>query len=238
MRLVNFRSDQQTSVGVLVEGRIVDLGRHMPEYASIRSLLEADALVRALDTAAEVSASHRLDGVTLLPPVPNPSHLLCIFDEPDNKPVLIDPKFLRGPDRTLPIPAGAVSPLAAGVALVLGPSSSRSAGTRSVRIAGISLMIYLSPGALSTGPWVVTPDELEGLDELELTVTVGERSAALAAPACQAVFEQINAQYELIPGDLIGVLQYLPDMGVSTGEKVELHSDDIGTLENAVRSED
>ena len=235
MRLLSFRIEERSSFGALIEGRIVDLGKHLPDHPSLRALLEANALVRALDTAAEVSAEHRLDEVALLPPVPNPGLLLCTFDDLVSEPVLIDPKFLRGDSRQLPIPIGAANPLAAGMAMVLSSSGQPDeSGRPSVRIAGVTHMAYLSPGSLSMGPWLVTPDEFDSVDDIEITVTVGESSMELSLPSCTQIVERLYASYELATGDTIGVLHYLPDLPLYSGVAIEVSSPEIGSLNNVV----
>jgi len=239
MRLLSFRIEERSSFGALIEGKIVDLGRHMPDHPSLRGLLEANALVRALDTAAEVSAEYRLDEVTLLPPVPNPGLLLCTFDDLVSEPVLIDPKFLRGDSRPLPIPTGAANPLAAGMGMVISRSGQPDeAGRPSVRIAGVTHMAYLSPGSLSMGPWLVTPDEFGSVDGIAIKVTVGEQSIALSLPISTDIVERLSARYELATGDTIGVLHYLPDLPLYSGVTIEVSSTEIGTLKNPVRHDE
>lgn len=64
------------------------------------------------------------------------------------------------------------------------------------------------PGFAPTGPWVVTPDELDDPDDLELTASVdGERvqkgrTRELVFPV-PALVERLSAVLPLLPGDLV-----------------------------------
>jgi hypothetical protein len=234
VRLLSFRREDEVSFGALVEGRIVDLGRHLPEFNSLRELLGAGALVRALDTAAEVSPEHRLDKVTRLPPVTDPARVLCVFDESRSDPINVNPKFMRGDGQTLPVPHEDAKPLAAGVAMILGPPG--KAGDK--RIAGVCLIAYLSPGAYATGPWLVTEDELDGADAFTLTVAVGEQTADVHLVDLRAATMQLAADADLAPGDLIGVLRYIPEEEARVGDAISVDCAVIGTLKNNVVSED
>lgn len=234
MRLLSFRREDEASYGAIVEGRIVDFRKHLPEFDSLRALLEGDALVRALDTAAEVSPDHRLDKVVRLPPVTDPAHVLCVFDEARDEPVTINPKFLRGADQSLLIPAGDAKPLAAGIALVLGAHD--ASGER--RVAGMTLVSYLSPAALAVGPWLVTTDELGGADAFTLSVDVDGQAADVHLADLRAVARRLEKSSELVTGDVIAVLRYLTDVSAGTGDVITITCDLIGTLKNPVVAEE
>lgn len=233
MRLLSFRLDDEASFGAVVEGRIVDFGRHLPEFDSLRALLEGNALVRALDTAAEVSADHRLDKVTRLPPITDPAHVLCVFDEARDEPVAINPKFLRGADQPLLIPGGDAKPIAVGVALVVGAGD--ESGDAS--IAGMTLVSYLSPAALAVGPWLVTTDELAGADAFTLSVDVDGQTAAVHLADLRAVVRRLAATAELQAGDVIAVLKFLTEVSAAADDIITLGCDLIGTLKNPVVAE-
>lgn len=234
MRLLSFRREDEASFGAIVEGRIVDFGKHLPEFNSLRALLEGNALVRALDTAAEVSPDHRLDKVTRLPPVTDPAHVLCVFDEARDEPVTINPKFLRGADQALLIPGGDAKPLAVGIALVLGTDD--DAGER--RVAGMMLVSYLSPGALSVGPWLVTTDELGGADAFTLAVEVDGQTAEVHLADLREVARRLGRSTALVTGDVIAVLKFLSDVSVGTGDIITNTCEVIGTLKNLVVAEE
>ena len=234
MRLLSFKREDEASFGAIVEGRIVDFRKHLPEFQSLRALLEGDALVRALDTAAEVSPDHRLDKVTRLPPVTDPAHVLCVFDEARDEPVTIHPKFLRGADQPLIIPGGDAKPLAVGIGLVLGAAD--DAGDR--RIAGMTLISYLSPAALAVGPWLVTTDELGGADAFSLSVDVDGQSAEVHLADLREVARRLGKSSELVTGDVVAVLKFLTDVSAGTGDVIEITCDLIGVLKNPVVTEE
>ncbi|MBN8896691.1 MAG: fumarylacetoacetate hydrolase family protein, partial [Rhodospirillales bacterium] len=50
----------------------------MPGIASLRGLLAADRVAEAAAIAAAAVPDHRLDAVTLLPPIPDPDKIICV----------------------------------------------------------------------------------------------------------------------------------------------------------------
>lgn len=89
MRLLSFRAGRDEHFGAVVDERVVDLAERMPEYPSLRHLLEAGAGVRALDVAASASADFDLADIDFLPPITNPRKIVCIgVNYPDRKPRL------------------------------------------------------------------------------------------------------------------------------------------------------
>ena len=79
MKLLSYERDGRASFGALVDGGIVDLqsalgGRH----ATLRALLEADALAEAAAAVAGRAADFALDAVTLLPVIPQPDKIVCV----------------------------------------------------------------------------------------------------------------------------------------------------------------
>lgn len=78
MRLVSFRHQGGgNSFGVVIGDEIADCGAVMGGYDSLREVLEGQML-HQLETAAEGALRHRLDQVTLLPPIPQPDKILCV----------------------------------------------------------------------------------------------------------------------------------------------------------------
>jgi len=231
MRLLSFRIDDRSSYGALVEGRIVDLGRHLPEHRSLKALLEAEALVRALDTAAEVSAEFRDDQVDFLPPVPNAEKVLCIFDAREADVVLIDPAICTGHGQPLFMEGviegavegaeGSPATLAAGVAYVLGKDAET--------IAGLTLMTFIAPNSAAIGPWLVTTEEIEDTIDLTVSVTCGDADKSITVPDPVGLLN-IAAEHSLSTGDVIAMLYRLPDICPEPGNTVEVAADKIGTL--------
>ncbi len=231
MQLLSFNAGDESSFGAVIEGRVVDLGRHLPEYDSLKGLLAANGLVRALDTAAEESPDYRLDKVQLRTPIPDAEQLLCLFDDAREEPVSVDPKFLRGSKRPLRIPEGDVKPVAAGVVVAV---QTTEAGHEAL---GYMLICYLSPATLAVGPWLTTPDELPDVLEFPLEVAAGEQEAQLVLPDPTAVALTLAADRSLATGDLVAVLHYLPELSASTEATVQITSEPLGTLESPVEAQ-
>ncbi len=83
MRLCTFLADGEARLGAETAAGIVDLNAVDPALpATLRALLEAgeDGLARAARALAGAGASHvrARAAVTLLPPIPNPSKIVCI----------------------------------------------------------------------------------------------------------------------------------------------------------------
>lgn len=87
MRFLTFRIGRDEHFGAVVDDRVVDLSERMPEYASLRHVLDAGALVRAQDVAVSGSADYSLTEIDYLPPVNNARKIVCIgVNYPDRKP--------------------------------------------------------------------------------------------------------------------------------------------------------
>ena len=231
LQLVSFNTGDASSFGAVIEGRVVDLGRHLPEYDTLKDLLAANGLVRALDTAAEVSPDYRLDKVTLRTPIPDAKQMFCVFDDAQDDPVSIDPKFVRGSNRTLQIPEGDTKPIAAGVVVAVQATEDGHAAL------GYMLLCYLSPAALSAGPWLTTPDELANADQYVLTVSSGDQQAELVLPDPTSIALQLAADRSLSTGDLVAVVHYLPDVKASPETTLEVSTEELGTLKSPIEAQ-
>ncbi len=230
MQLLSFNAGETSSFGALIEGRVVDLGRHLPEYDSLKDLLAANGLVRALDTAAEESPDFRLDKVQLRTPIPNAGKLFCVFDDARDEPVSVDPKFLRGSNRSLKIPEGDTKPVASGVVVAL------QATEDGYDVLGYMLLCYLSPAILAAGPWLTTTDELPQAREFVLEVSAGEQKAELVLPDPIAIARSLASERSLETGDLVALLRYLPELNASPDTTVEVSCEHLGTLSSPVEA--
>lgn len=86
MRFLSFLVGREERYGAIVEDRVVDLAERMPEYPTLRHVLEAGALVRAQDVAVGTSADFETDEITWLPTLPNPRKIVCVgINYPDRK---------------------------------------------------------------------------------------------------------------------------------------------------------
>jgi hypothetical protein len=229
MQLLSFRIDEERSFGALVEGKVVDLGKHMPEFDSLRELLIGDALVRALDTSAEESAEYRSDAITWLPPLRNPDQLFCLFDDLNADPVLVDPPTIVGHQRPIPCPAPDSAIVWAGIAIYPGQPA---ATTRVNPIAGLSLITYLVPGGVSLGPTLVTPDEFPSLSGLTVTVKCGDVVQEVELHDIEAALGHVAASQNLAVGDVIAVLQQIRDIPIGEADAIEVSCDATGELKN------
>lgn len=231
MQLLSFKAEETSSFGAVIEGRVVDLGRHLPEYDSLKALLAGNGLVRALDTAAEVSPDYRLDKVQLRTPIPDAGQLLCVFDDARSEAVSVDPKFLRGSQRPLRIPAGDTKPVAAGVVVAIRRTE---AGCEAL---GYMPVCYLSPATLAAGPWLTTPDELGADPEFSLQVEADEQQAELVLPDPTGIALSLAEERTLDTGDLVAVLHYLPELSAVPGIDVSVTAEQLGSLISPVEAQ-
>lgn len=78
MKLVSFERDGHAGFGAVVEGGIVDLGAALGgRHPDLAALLAADALGQARAALQGRRPDFTLDGVVLLPVIPNPGKVWC-----------------------------------------------------------------------------------------------------------------------------------------------------------------
>ncbi|MES2714185.1 MAG: fumarylacetoacetate hydrolase family protein [Pseudomonadota bacterium] len=79
MKLLSYEHGGRARFGALVDGGIVDLQAALGgRYATLRALLEADALAEAAAVLAGRAPDLALDAVTLLPVIPHPDKIVCV----------------------------------------------------------------------------------------------------------------------------------------------------------------
>jgi 2-keto-4-pentenoate hydratase/2-oxohepta-3-ene-1,7-dioic acid hydratase in catechol pathway len=78
VRFLTYQYRNQIAYGAVVDDGVVNLSALMPEYRSLRHVLEADALIRAQDIAVDSSPDCGLADIMYLPPIPNPQKIVCI----------------------------------------------------------------------------------------------------------------------------------------------------------------
>lgn len=81
MRFLTFRHNRVSRewlFGAVVDDRVVNLSERMPEYSTLRHVIAAGALGRAMDIAIEAQADAALDEIEFLPPIPNAEKIICI----------------------------------------------------------------------------------------------------------------------------------------------------------------
>ncbi len=78
MRFLTYRWNGRIAFGAVIDGGIVDLAARLPEFGSLRDVLDAGALDLARRVAEEAVPDHPLKGVEFLPPIPDPQKICCI----------------------------------------------------------------------------------------------------------------------------------------------------------------
>ncbi len=78
MRLLTYRQGSAVRFGAAVASGVVDLGRRMPKFTSLKSLLAANALDEAEAIANGADADCPISDIRWLPPVPDAEKIICI----------------------------------------------------------------------------------------------------------------------------------------------------------------
>ena len=78
MKLISFERQGQAGYGAVVEGGIVDLGAALGgRFADLKALIAADALSQASAALSGRGPDFPLEGLALLPVIPNPAKIWC-----------------------------------------------------------------------------------------------------------------------------------------------------------------
>ncbi len=77
MKIASFKSGSAASYGLVTEAGIIDAGRRLKNFPTLKSLL-ADGSLDDLRTMQGERADHALADVELLPTVPDPDKIFCI----------------------------------------------------------------------------------------------------------------------------------------------------------------
>ncbi len=276
MRFITYRIDNQHSFGAVIENRVVDLDRRMKSHDSLQEVIQAGALIRAKDIAAESSADHELKDISSCPPILTPGKVICmpLAGDPASSLHSNGTDFYLRPAESL---AGDGAPLFVtgdyhqqltrpALALVVG-SGGRQIAPKHTRdaIAGIALanngavhswqkeQLIASqgttfPSCAATGPWLVTLDDIEDAQKIQVSCRINDEEPRhySSAKLTRALPEQISYLshfMQLEPGDLIVI--ELPEVDsplsdiclLGAGDRVSLHSEELGTLHNTVLSD-
>ena len=79
MKLLTYSSGGEPTYGVATDEGVIDVGKRLGEsYASIRDVLEADALNAVREVAAGQSPDTGLNDISYLPVIPNPEKIVCV----------------------------------------------------------------------------------------------------------------------------------------------------------------
>jgi 2-keto-4-pentenoate hydratase/2-oxohepta-3-ene-1,7-dioic acid hydratase in catechol pathway len=78
-RIATYSFDGKTRYGAVTDGGIVDLSaRHAQRYPTLREVIADGALLRLAEGSAGHAPDYPLDGITWLPPIPQPEKIICI----------------------------------------------------------------------------------------------------------------------------------------------------------------
>lgn len=77
MKFASFSKDGKASYGAVTNDGIVDLGRRLG-HADLKAVIAAGAIDEARKAADGQAADMPFESVTLLPPIPDPSKIICI----------------------------------------------------------------------------------------------------------------------------------------------------------------
>ena len=78
MQFLTYFFDSTVRFGAVIGSGVVDLGRRMPRFASLKPLLAAGALAEAREIANGADADCALTDIRWLPPVPDAEKIICI----------------------------------------------------------------------------------------------------------------------------------------------------------------
>ncbi|MBI2726257.1 MAG: fumarylacetoacetate hydrolase family protein [Polaromonas sp.] len=285
MKLVSFIVQETTgkraSYGAVIGNRVIDLAT--PEASSLRQALAAGG-VPSLEQRLMANSHHGglpLDGLTLLPPIPDPNKILCVglnyflHAQEVNMPVPSNPSvFVRYPNSIVgqnePIlrpPESEQFDYEAEMAIIIGKRGRRiSEETAMQHVAGYCCMAensirdwqrhsaqatpgknFYRSGAL--GPWIVTPDEIGDLRQLEIVgrlngeVMQHDSIAQLIFPvprliAYLSTFTELEAGDVIATGTPAGVgMSRKPQRWLRSGDVFEVEITGLGVLRNPVVDE-
>lgn len=77
MKIASFRANATASYGIVTDAGVVDAGRRLTAYPTLRAVLAGGALGELAKLKGE-PADHALSGVELLPTIPDPQKIFCI----------------------------------------------------------------------------------------------------------------------------------------------------------------
>ena len=77
MKIASFKAGSTASYGIVTDGGIIDAGRRLTGYPTLRALLTGGSLGE-LEKLQGEKADHALSAVELLPTIPDPDKIFCI----------------------------------------------------------------------------------------------------------------------------------------------------------------
>lgn len=77
MKIASFKTGSVASYGIVTDGGVIDAGRRLKEFPTLKALLAKGSL-DALKALRNERADYALKDVELLPTVPDPDKIFCI----------------------------------------------------------------------------------------------------------------------------------------------------------------
>src|SRR4051812_47440368 len=77
MKLLSFVNQGRETWGAVVGDGVVDLGRLMPQFATLTDYIASGAYLNAAKDVAGKTADLKLAGLTFLPVIPRPEKIVC-----------------------------------------------------------------------------------------------------------------------------------------------------------------
>ena len=77
MKLLSFLNQGRETWGAVIGDGVVDLGKRLPQYATLADYIASGAYLNAAQDVKGVSADARLDAITYLPVIPRPEKIIC-----------------------------------------------------------------------------------------------------------------------------------------------------------------
>ncbi|MBN8942143.1 MAG: fumarylacetoacetate hydrolase family protein [Rhizobiales bacterium] len=284
MKLASFRLGGAERFGAVVGTGLVDLGRRLPQFATLRDAIAAGAGGLLRETAQGATADHALADVELMIPIVAPEKIWCIgvnyadrnAEYKDNSALQSYPSlFCRTPSSFVGHGVALERPRVSAqldyegeIVMVIGKGGRHIPRESALdHIFGLTLCNEGSvrdwlhhakfnvtqgknfdrSGAI--GPWIVTSDELDPAQPLELTTRVnGEVRQHDTTRRLMFPFDYLIAYLStfatLKPGDMIVTgtptgagVRFDPPKWLVPGDIVEVEVPGIGTLRNGVADE-
>src|ERR1700760_866324 len=77
MKIASFKAAGRASYGLVTDSGVIDAGKRLPDYPTLKQLLTKGSL-DLLGKLKGEKADHALDAVELLPTIPDPDKVFCI----------------------------------------------------------------------------------------------------------------------------------------------------------------
>lgn len=278
MRWLSFLRDDAATFGYLTSdgAGVVDVGAR-GKLADLKSAIAADALDELVRRCGD-TADLPLEGLTYLPPIPNPDKILCVGlnykahqEETGRGGEGYPTIFVRFANAQMGHEQPMIRPRESStldyegeIALVIGRGGRRIRKNAALEhVAGYSIYNDGSvreyqrqtsqftagknfPGTGGFGPWMMTPDQVGDVNQMEITTRLNGQvmqnaKAELLVFDFGDIIEYCSTFCELAPGDVIvtgtpgGVgAARTPPVFMDEGDVVEVEVTPIGTLRHRV----